>query len=462
MKVLSLSSLAQIQPGTKILFANVPGDGHFNPLTGVAKHLQSLGCDILWYTSKTFIPRIEKLGIPYVPFDKALEVDGENLEEIFPERKNLKSTVKKFNYDLINFFILRSTEYFEDISNIKKVFDFDLMIADSAFSAIPLVKEKLEVPVIAISVFPLSETSKDLPPYGLGMTPSKTVLGRLKQDLLRIIADKILFIKPYKVMKSILDSYGIQSTSSNLFDLIVRKSTLLLQSGTPGFEYFRSDVGKNIRFIGPLLPYSSNKKADRWTNQKLKIYKKVVLVTQGTVEKDVQKILVPTLEAFKGSKDILVVVTTGGSGTEELRKLYPQENILIEDFIPFSDIMPFTDVYITNGGYGGVMLGIQNNLPMVVSGLHEGKNEITARIGFFKLGVNLQKDRPSSAQIKRGVEEVFSNPEYKANVQRLAKEFGEYDPNSLIASYVAGIVQKKSYFAKNKLIRRNEVEYKIY
>ena len=29
-------------------------------------------------------------------------------------------------------------------------------------------------------------------------------------------------------------------------------------------------------------------------------------------------------------------------------------------------------------GYGGVMLGIENQLPLVVAGLHEGKNEINA------------------------------------------------------------------------------------
>jgi hypothetical protein len=32
----------------KILFANIPADGHFNPLTPLAVHLQSLGHDVRW------------------------------------------------------------------------------------------------------------------------------------------------------------------------------------------------------------------------------------------------------------------------------------------------------------------------------------------------------------------------------------------------------------------------------
>ncbi len=101
----------------------------------------------------------------------------------------------------------------------------------------------------------------------------------------------------------------------------------------------RSDLGKNIKFVGTLLPYTAAKKQQAWNNEKLKRYKKVVLVTQGTVEKDVNKILIPTLEAFKNS-DTLVIATTSGTGTAELQKKYPFDNIIIEDYIPFNDVMP--------------------------------------------------------------------------------------------------------------------------
>lgn len=148
-------------------------------------------------------------------------------------------------------------------------------------------------------------------------------------------------------------------------------------------------MGKNIRFAGPLLPYNRNNGANNWFEKRLNQYKKNVLLIQGTVEKDVNKLIIPGLEAFKHDKETLVVCTTGGSQTALLKEQYPQQNIIIEDFIPFDDIMPYADVYITNGGYGGVMLGIENKLPLVVAGVHEGKNEICARIGYFKYGINL-------------------------------------------------------------------------
>ena len=236
-----------------------------------------------------------------------------------------------------------------------------------------------------------------------------------------------------------MEEHGIEHNNVFLFDLLSQRANYILQSGTPGFEYQRSDMSKNIRFIGSLLPYS-NKKTVSWFDERLIKYKRVVLVTQGTVEKDVNKIIVPALEAFKNTQT-LVVCTTGGSQTDELKAKYSQDNIIIEDFIPFQELMPYAHAYVTNGGYGGVMLGIQNRLPLVVAGVHEGKNEICARIGYFKYGINLQTETPLPSQIREAVNEVISNKLYQQNINRLAEEFNRYQPNELCSKYVAALLQ---------------------
>lgn len=433
----SITALA----GKKILFANFPGDGHFNPLTGLAAHLQQLGCDVRWYTSEIYAPKISRLNIPHYPFKKAKDINATNLEQVFPERDKIKGMVGKLSFDIINAFVLRGPEYYADLLDIYEEFAFDLVVADCAFAGIPFITDKMNIPVASIGVFPLPETSVDLAPPGLGMTPSYTFIGKIKQGFLRYVADRVLFRKANKVMHTILEEYGIEHFNLSAFDLLVKKATILLQSGTPGFEYYRSDLGKNVRFIGSLLPYQPKKQSSAWFNSKVNQYDKIVIVTQGTVEKNHEKIIVPALEAFKDT-DVLVIATTGGSGTAELRKRFPQYNLVIEDFIPFADIMPYADAYITNGGYGGVMLGIENQLPLVVAGVHEGKNEINARVGYFKLGVNLKTEWPKPQQVKKAVEEVLENKLYKENVVKLGKEFSGYDPKELSSYYIKEILRK--------------------
>ena len=454
---LSRDHSADALKGKKILFANFPADGHFNPLTGLAVYLKDLGCDVRWYTSRIYSEKLEKLNLQHYPFKKALEARGDNVEALFPERDRIKGQVKKLKFDMINVFILRSPEYYADLLEIQKTFPFEIFIADCAFSAIPFVKEKMNVPVISIGVLPLTETSKDLPPAGLGMIPSYSFFGRIKQSFLRAITRQLIFGGPNRVMWQILDKYKIAHKHESIFDMLITNADSMLQSGTPGFEYKRRDLSHHIHFIGPLLPYSQAKKRIPWFDARLTRYEKIVLVTQGTVERDPEKILVPTLEAFKNT-DTLVVATTGGSKTPELRKRFPQHNIIIEDFIPFADVMPYADVYITNGGYGGVMLAIENELPLVVAGVHEGKNEINARVGYFELGINLKTEWPKPAQIRKTAETVISKPKYKKNVIRLSKEFTIYNPGELIAHYVAEALQKNGslYFSN---VREEEKIY---
>jgi len=427
----------------KILFANMPYEGHFNPLTGIAMHLKSLGHDVRWYSGSIFKDKIEGLGIPYYPFKNALDFNQHNVHILFPERDKIRGTIGKLKYDLKTAFILRSTEFYEDIRAINESWSFDLLISDIAFTGMPFVKEKLNKKVVSVGVFPLVETSRDLPPTGLAMTPSISFFGRRKQDLLRFFADKVIFREAASLFASLFREHGMVPVDGNIFDVLGKKTDLLLQSGTPGFEYSRSDLSKKVRFVGPLLPFSKSSRGATDLGEQLGKYGKVVLVTQGTLERDPEKILVPTLEAFKDTP-VLVIATTGGMGTAELRARYPQENILIRDFIPFNDIMPHCDVYVTNGGYGGVMLGIQNELPLVAAGIHEGKNEINARIGYFKLGIDLKTEFPTPAQIKAGVERVLADDTYQNNVKKLSREFKDYNPQSLCTQYISDLLNIKT------------------
>jgi UDP:flavonoid glycosyltransferase YjiC (YdhE family) len=184
----------------------------------------------------------------------------------------------------------------------------------------------------------------------------------------------------------------------------------------------------------------------------------VILLTQGTVERDVTKLLVPALEAFKDSS-YLVIVTTGGSDTDRLRDAYAYDNIIIEDFIPFNEVMAYADMYISNGGYGGVLLGIQNGLPLLVAGVHEGKNEINARIEYFKLGVNLKTETPGKEQIKSAVEKIYASPEFTKNVMRLKREFKNYDPAKLFENYVSGLLRGKKINTLKKAVALEEEIY---
>ena len=432
----------------KILFANVPADGHFNPMTGIAMELKSQGHDVRWYASKMFGEKLKKLGIPHYPFKKALEVNQFNIDEVFPQRKKLKPGVPQLKFDIKNFFVYRAPEYFEDICEIKQDFPFDVFVCDAAFTAGQIVKNKLNVAGVGIGISPIMSTSKDLPPYGLGLTPGHSFGSGIKEKFLRFAAKNFLFKESTAEYNKILARYGLPAEKVILFDIPVLSSDVFLQSGTPGFEYERSDLPEKLKFVGPLHAYKKVEQKDPiafgfdypWQD-KLNEYKKNILISQGTFEPDHTKLIIPALESLK-NEDYLLIVATGHHHTEDLRKKYKQDNIIIEDFVDFDFIMPRTDLYITNGGYGGTLVAIDHALPMVAAGINEGKNEICARIGYFKLGINLKTEKPTSEKIKKAVNDVLSNSVYKQNVAKLRDEFKAYDPNKISAEWILSVIKK--------------------
>ena len=71
-------------------------------------------------------------------------------------------------------------------------------------------------------------------------------------SVLRLIARNLVFSKANKLSRDVLASYGIEGTG-NVFDDNIFHSSIVLQNGTPGFEYARKDISGHIRFAGALL-----------------------------------------------------------------------------------------------------------------------------------------------------------------------------------------------------------------
>jgi UDP:flavonoid glycosyltransferase YjiC (YdhE family) len=313
----------------KILFASIAFDGHFNPLTGLAVHLKSLGYDVRWYTGNTYADKLRRLDVPHYPFRQAREITPHNLHEVFPELTHIKSQVGKLQFSMKHLFVGQTEGHFADIERIYHDFPFDVLVSDMLFTASLLVKERLKVPLVGVGISPLSSTSVDLPPPGLGLPPAEGFLGRRKGAFLRFVTKNVIFREANRAYNQVLRRYGVAPVTGVFVDALIERSDRYLQSGVPGFEYRRSDLGANIRFAGALLPHPTRPAQPFRHEAKLKAYKKVILVTQGTAEPDMSKLVIPTLEAFKDS-DYLVVAATAGSRTQELRDRYPQANLVIE------------------------------------------------------------------------------------------------------------------------------------
>jgi len=420
----------------KMLFATMPMDGHFNPLTGIAMHFKLKGHEVRWYCSQTYEEKLKKLGIHLYSYKRARDVNSENLHTLYPEISKLKGP-KGIKYAFERIFLDNIENHYLDIKEIyENEFEFDLFFCDSALYALHLINEKIGKPVYVVNPGPMLEISRDTPPNFLGLTPARTIVGKKIHQLMRIFMDRMIFTEGMKLYNNMRKSQGLPPYHGSFWNISAVFSTLFFQIGIPEFEYFRSDLNPKIKFTGAMLPFKKISDYSFKYTEKLKQYEKVILISQGTIDnKDQGKLIIPALEALK-DKNYLLLVATGNINTGELRKKYNLPNIIIEDFYDFDFILDYTDLYITNGGYGGVMLSLSKGVPILTAGITEGKNDINARIRYFKVGIDLKTENPASDKIRIKTEEMLADKTFKNNVTRLQSLIGNYNSMQIIEDFV--------------------------
>lgn len=416
----------------RILIATVPAAGHFNPLTGPALRLAERGHDVRWYAGPDYAARVERLGLEVVPYDEATEITADNVNALFPARQKLRGP-KVIEFDADVFFARPVGAQFRDIRRARTQFPFDALLIDGAFYAGYLVAKRLGVPVFVMGSIasPTLRGSNTVTPF-FGLRPPRTLVGRVINRVTRAMLVSSSR-KGAGTFNAALAEEGLPPVSvEDYFDCtqepdVARRVFLI---GIPELDYPDRYVPPNAEWVGALLPRRAAETA--LPAGIAERSGRVVVVSQGTVDNhDPQKLMIPTIEAFAGG-DRLLVVVTGGVGTAELRKRYPHENVLIEDFIDFDLLFPHTELLVTNGGLGGVLLALSHGVPLLVAGTREGKGDINARLAYRGLAVDLRSERPSSRAVARGAERVLRDTRMKDRAALIRSRLATYDSSALI------------------------------
>src|SRR6476620_905068 len=295
----------------KILLASLPADGHFNPLTGIAVHLRDRGHDVRWYAGPAYGSKIDRLDMPWFPYQRATEVMAGNLSDLFPERAALKGP-KLISFDLDKFFVSQVENHFDDVVAIRDEWPFDVLLCDGAFYAEQLVVDLLGIPVYAVGLTTVMPDLQSPPPF-FGLRPARTPIGKLQHAIVRKLLASGMKAGTIRY-NEILGRHGMAPIALDGFphEPMLRVHRVFL-NGSPGLEFPGYRPLANAEYVGPLVPARRAIGPDTpLPNVVLDPTRKVVAVSQGTVDNgDPGKLIVPTIEALKGG-DLVVVATTAG------------------------------------------------------------------------------------------------------------------------------------------------------
>ncbi len=424
----------------EILIAALSPPRHVGPLLTVAQGLVDRGDRVTVLSSADHAGRIRAIGATPHAIPAEADFDMTRLDIDLPGRADT-SGIKRLNFDIVRTLVQPMPHQTRALSEVMARTQFDAIIIDAGFFGILpflLGDRRARPPVLTYTTTPLMVTSRDTAPSGMGLPPTSTTLGRVRNRAMNVLSQKVLLRQSQNAANYLLDRLN-----SRQLPMFILDSGLLadryISPTVPEFDYPRSDLPCNVRYVGAvhqrpsecfrLPPWWSDLDGDR----------PVVHVTQGTIDNaDLGRLLEPTINAL-GGEDVIVVATTGGRDVSTLKVSAPS-NAYVAEYIPHELLLPKVDVMVTDGGYDTVQRALSTGVPLVVAGNTEDKPEVAARVAWSGAGINLRTGAPTVGAVRAAVREVLGDGRYQAAARTLETAFARRDGVAEIAALVDEVI----------------------
>jgi hypothetical protein len=154
---------------------------------------------------------------------------------------------------------------------------------------------------VGIGVLPLTISSVDTAPFGMGLPPDCSKEGRARNRELNAVMQTQLLGRAQDMFAGILADLGCTDRPPFFMDAPVSEADVFLQLSVEELSYRRTDLPEHVHFIGRLPgdPGTGTRLPQWWAD--VLDADRVVVVTQGTLANlDLGQLIEPTLEATGG------------------------------------------------------------------------------------------------------------------------------------------------------------------
>ena len=426
----------------RVLIATVPLTGHVRPMLIVARALVARGHEVMWYGAAKFAAEIVAVGATFAPMRAAPDWDDAEVESALPALRG-KRGIARVKVQLRDMFIAPMVEQLRDLEALVDEFIPDVVLADQAHLGAALVAEKRGLAWAGLGISALVIPSIDTAPFGAARPPAKNPGDRTVYRFLNWLINRVLFRAVNRAYWRGRIAAGLPAGTTTYFDVL--SPDLFLQPTIPSFEYPRSDLPSQLRFIGPLIARGTHAELPAWWPEVVAARDRgmaVVLVTQGTLAVDARELIGPALRGL-ADMPVLVVATTTAQPQQIGLAAWPS-NARVAPYVPYHALLPRVAVMVTNGGYGGVQTALGCGVPLVVAGGSEEKPEIAARVAWSGVGINLRTGHPRPVKVRRAVERILREPMFTARARSLADECARYDAEAAAAAAIEELVARRS------------------
>jgi MGT family glycosyltransferase len=226
----------------RILTYTSPARGHLYPAVPIVRELRSRGHETVLYGLASELGPVRALGIetrPLSPEVERIELDDYRARTIADAGLRALAT-----------FARRAQPETLDLAKALEDHGPDVVLIDVNCWGAAAVVEASGRPWAMYSPFLLMLSSRQAPPFGMGLAPLGGLLGRTRNAVVRT-ANRIAIDRTVlPTLNPLRARHGLPRLRH--FEELFAEPGLLLALTAEGFEYPRTDWPANVRFVGPM------------------------------------------------------------------------------------------------------------------------------------------------------------------------------------------------------------------
>lgn len=376
--------------------------GRLYPLVPTLLELQRRGHDVTVKAGVDDVARLRAAGLAAEPLARPIERFEPDDWKARTRFGALLSGLRQFGE--------RARDQAADLAAAIDVQRPDVLFVDEGTWGAAATAERSGLPWAYSLVSAIPLTSRDAPPFGLGLRPRHDRVGVLRDRAARALTLGALERVVAAQVNGLRAELGVPPFTT-LDGAFLAASLVIAYTAEP-FEYPRSDWPAQVRLVGPGL-WEPPAAPPAWLDE---MTRPLVLVTCSTLFQDDGRLATTACEAF-AAEPVDVVVTTADADPGGLR---PAANVRVERFVPHGPVLDRAACVVCHAGMGTTQKALAHGVPVVAVPFGRDQPEVARRVEVAGAGVRVPAGRLTPQHLRASVKRAMR---MTAGAERIAAAF---------------------------------------
>jgi len=418
----------------KIGFVSMPFSGHLNPMTALARKLQSRGNEVVFFGVPDVEPFARAAGLDFVPYGEA-EFPVGSIDKFYGSVATMRGfeVVRHTCMDL-NPHLTRVT--FDYLAEKITTTGVEALVIDTIHFFIELVPLSMSIPYVHIWNVLHLDFSGATPP-SLFSSPLDTSPEGLKRNAENIQKMGAILGPLAEVARSYAKRVGLKI---NWDDPGATVSKLAVITQTPKeFDFPGIPWPAHFHYAGPFHDDKGREPVPFPWGQLTG--KPLIYASLGTLVNGLEEVYKHILKAVGPLEDVQVVLSVGKNINPENLGPIPSNAIVVRS-APQIELLKRAALCITHAGLNTVLESLAQGVPMVAIPIAYDQPGTAARIAYHGVGELVELDELTTEGLRGLIEKVLQDPSYRERAGYFRKVISKTRGLDVAANIIEQAFQK--------------------